>query len=205
MAKNPKTEMIKRPIQKMGANVKQTAWTSVLESLVTLILGVLFILWPDVMIQAIAYIIGVMFLAKGLFDIFAYFMDKRNVYSNLLVSGLAAILIGVAALIAGPNIANVFRIIIGIFLIYESVVRLNSAIKLYYAKINLWKLVAILALVIFVLGVFVTVNNTAAVIGWAMVVAGAIGIIGDIMFIQQVDNLVEALTGAIDGHKKSKK
>ena len=197
MAK-PKAEVIKRPIERMGGNLKQSAWSAVFESLATLILGVLFVLWPEAMMQAIAYIVGVILLVKGCFNLFTYFMDKKNVYSNLLLSGLVSTLLGLAAIIAGPNIANVFRIIIAIFLIYESLVKLNSAVKLYAAKIGLWKIVAILALVIFVLGLFVAVNDTAAIIGWAMIISGVVGIISDIMFIMEVDKVMAFLTSGID-------
>ena len=201
----PKAEIIKRPIEKMGSNVKQTAWASALESFVTLVLGILFIIWPDTMIQLVAYIIGAVFIIKGCFDILTYFMDRRNVYSNLLFSGVVATLVGIAALVAGPNIANVFRIIVGVFLIYEALSKLNSAIKLYYAKINLWRFVAALALVVLVLGIFVTTSDTAAVFGWAMVIAGCIGIVGDVMFIRQVDRVIEVLTAPLNGSKSTHK
>ncbi len=201
MAK-PKAEIIKRPIERMSGNIKQTAWASIIESFATLLLGIFFIVWPDVMIQAVAYIIGAIFVVKGLLDILTYFMDKRNMYSNLLFSGVVAFLIGIAALVAGPNIANVFRIIIGIFLIYEALSKLNSAIKLYYANINLWRFVAALALIILFLGIFVLVSDTAAIIGWIMVVAGFVSIVGDVMFIQQVDKVVSAITGSIDKFNK---
>jgi len=191
-----KAKMIKRPIEMAGDNIKKSAWSSILSSVATLLLGVLFIAWPDLMIQIVAYIIGLIFIVKGSFDMLTYFMDKRYVYSNLLLSGIVAMLIGIAALVAGPNIANVFRIIIGIFLIYEALSKLNSAIKLYHAKINLWRAVVAMAVVILVLGIFVTFNDTAAVIGWVMVIAGAISIIGDVMFIQQVDKVISAITGS---------
>ena len=201
MAKYHKSEIIKRPIEKFGTNVKKTAWSSILESLSILALGILFIIWPDTMIQFIAYIIGAIFLVKGLIDIMVYFMDQKNAYSNLLLSGLIAACIGLAALVAGPNIADIFRIIIGIFLIYEALVRVSSAVKLYYAKINLWKFVAILAFIIMVLGIFVIANSAAAIIGWIMVVAGAISIISDAIFIKYVDKIMEVLTGPADKKK----
>lgn len=202
MTNKPKAEIIKRPIERMSSNIKKTAWTQAAESCITLLLGILFIIWPDFMMQAVAYIIGALLIIKGCFDILTYFMDKRNIYSNFLLSGVVSALIGVAALVAGPNIANVFRIIIGIFLIYEALSKLNSALKLYYAKIELWKLVVILALIILVFGIFVLFNDTAAVIGWALVISGLISIISDIMFIGQVDKVTAAINGQIDNLSK---
>lgn len=192
MAK-PKAEIIKHPIERMGSDVKKSAWSSAAESLITLILGILFIIWPDTMMQAVAYIIGGFLIIRGAYNIMVYFMDN-NVYSNLLLSGVVSTLVGIVALVMGPNIANVFRIVVGVFLIYESLVHLNNAIKLHHAGVNLWRVVAVFALVILVLGIFVVFNETAAVIGWAMVIAGLIGVAGDLMFINQVDRVIEYLT-----------
>ena len=46
------------------------------------------------------------------------------------------------------------------------------------------------------LGIFVTFNDIASVIGWMMVAAGVVGILGDIMVIQQINPLVDKLTNA---------
>ena len=184
MAKKPKAEIIKRPIERMGDSAKKSAWSGAAESFITLLLGILFVIWPDTMIQAVSYIVGVIFIIKGALNIFFYFADKRNAYSNLLFTGLILGAIGIASLVAGPNIANVFRIIIGIFLIYESLSKFSSAAMLYYAKMEIWRIVIIMALIVLTLGIFVLFNETAAVIGWAMAIAGLIGLIGDIMFIQ---------------------
>ena len=201
----PKAKIIKNPIERAGDNIKKSAWSSTMESLATMLLGVLFIAWPDLMIHLVSYIIGAIFIIKGLFDILTYFLDKRNIYSNLLFSGVVATLIGIVALVAGPNIANIFRIIIGVFLIYEALSKLNSAIKLYYAQIGLWRAVATLALIVLILGIFVIFNDAASIIGWVMLIAGAIGIISDIMFIQQVDKVVDTVSTPVRKiDKKSK-
>ena len=108
--------------------------------------------------------------------------------------GVISILIGIAALVIGEDIANVFRVVIGIWLIYESLVKVNTAIKLSSAGIGIWKYVMILALVVMVLGVFVTFNDVTTVIGWIMIAAGLIGIVGDIMFIQQLNTLIDKIS-----------
>lgn len=191
-----KVEIIKRPIEQIGGDIKKTAWSSVVESLAILVLGILFIAWPDTMIKVVAYIVGVFFIVKGAFQIINYFVEKgqRDFFNNNLLMGTISVLVGITALVMGEDIANVFRIVVGIFLIYESLARVNTAIKLNAAGIPIWKYVLILALVVLVLGVFVTFNDIATVIGWIMVLAGLIGIVGDVIFVQQVNNIVEKLT-----------
>ena len=194
----PKAEIVKRPITQIGSDIKKSAWGAILESLAVLILGILFIAWPEVMVKAVSYIVGAIFIIKGAFQIINYFIEKgqNDFFNNNLLFGVVSVLIGIAALVIGEDIANIFRIVVGIWLIYESLARINSAIKLSAAGIPTWKYVLILALVILVLGIFVTFNDIASVIGWMMVAAGVVGILGDIMVIQQINPLVDKLTNA---------
>lgn len=192
-----KTEIIKRPVEQIGNDIKKSAWGATLESLIIIVLGVLFIAWPETMVKIVSYIIGAFFIVKGSFQIINYFLVKgqNDFFNNNLLMGVISVLIGVTALVIGEDIANVFRVIVGVWLIYESLVRINTAIKLHSADIPVWKYTLILALIILVLGIFVTFNNLTDVIGWMMIISGVIGIIGDVMFIQQVNLLIDKLTG----------
>ena len=191
-----KVEIIKRPMEQIGGDIKKTAWSAVIESLVIMVLGVLFVAWPDTMARVVAYLVGAFFIIKGAFQIINYFMEKgqNDFFNNGLLNGVVSALIGIAALVIGVDIANTFRAIVGILLIYESLVRINTGMKLSTAGIPIWKYVLIIALVILVLGIFVTFNDVATVIGWMMIIAGLVGIVGDVMFIQHVNQVVEKLT-----------
>ena len=193
-----KVEIIKRPVEQVGSNLKKSAWGAVIESLALIVLGILFLVLQDVMVQIIAYIVGVFFIVKGGFEIINYFIEKgqNDFFNNKLLSGVVSVLIGVDALVVGDDIAHVFRIIIGIIIIYESLVRINTAIKLYSAKVDVWKYILILALCMLVVGVFVTFYSGAIItlIGWMMVLTGIVGIVGDIMFIQHVNAITDKLT-----------
>ncbi len=195
----PKAEIIKRPIEKVSGNLKQSAWMAVIESLTTAIVGILLIAWPDVVIKTIAYIVGIFFVIKGAYQVINYFIIKgqNDFFNNGLLLGISSVFIGITAFVMGEEIAHVFRIIIGIWMIYESLVRINTAIKLHAAGIQAWKYILILALAMLVLGVFITFYSGAVItlIGWTMVFVGIIGVVGDIMFIQYVNTIVEKLTG----------
>ena len=192
----PKAEIIKRPIEQIGGDIKKSAWSAAIESLAILILGILFIAWPDTMVRVVSYVVGTIFIVKGSFQVITYFMEKgqNDFFNNNLLFGVISILIGITALVIGEDIANIFRIIVGIWMIYESLIRVNTATKLSSAGISIWKYVMLLALVVMVLGIFVTFNDVTTVIGWMMIIAGLVGILGDIMFIQQINSLVEKIT-----------
>lgn len=194
----PKTEVIKRPIEKIGLDLKKSAWSAVIESLAIIIFGILMIVWPDITISVITNILGAIFIVSGVYQIINYLIVKgqKDFFNNSLLIGVVSLLIGIAAIVIGDSIANVFRIIIGIWMIYESLVRVNTAIKLHSVGVDVWRYVLAIALIMLVLGLFVVFNTGAIfqLLGWIMVAAGIVGIVGDIIFIQQINTVVEKLT-----------
>lgn len=200
-----KAEIIKRPVEQVGSSIKKLAWSAILESLALVILGILFIVLQETIVKTLAYLIGVFFIVKGGFQIISYYMEKgqNDLFNNGLLSGVISVLIGVALLIVGEEIAHVFRVVIGVIITYESLVRINTASKLSVAKIDAWKYILIVALVMLVIGVFITFNSGAVVtlIGWMMILAGIVGIVGDAVFIQYVNKVIDAFTGKTNSEK----
>lgn len=199
MAKAEKAEIIKHPVEQISGDVKQSAWVAIIESLATIILGIFLIAFPDAVIKVVAYIVGIFLVIKGAYQIINYFVVKgqNDYFNNNLLFGIISGLVGIAALVMGEEIAGIFRVVIGIWIIYESLVRVNTAIKLHAAGIEAWKISLVLALAMLVVGVFITFFEGAVVtlIGWMLILSGVIGIIGDVMFIQNVNSLVDKLTG----------
>lgn len=193
------SEIIKRPIENIGDTIKKSAWTSIIESILTLVLGILLIAWPDTVVKVVAYIVGIFLVVKGVYGVINYFVVKghKDFFNDGLLWGVISVLAGAAVLILGSEIANVFRIVVGIWIVYGALVKMNTSIKLNAAGIKSWKYLLILAIMMLVVGVFVTFYQGAAVIliGWMMVLGGLIGVVGDVMFMQQVDKMVKFLTG----------
>lgn len=194
----PKVEIIKRPIEQISGNLKKSAWMAVIGSLLLLIMGVIFIAWPDVSVLVVANILGAVFIINGIYRIINYFVmqGQNDFFDNGLLVGVVSVLVGIAAIVMGDNIASIFRVIIGILMVYEALVRANTAIKLAAAGIKTWPYILIIAVIMMGLGIFVTFNSGAVMqlIGWMMVITGAIGIVGDAMFIQQVNTVVDKIT-----------
>ena len=198
-----KVEVIKHPIEQIGSTIKKSAWFAAAESLVVLILGILMVAWPDITVIVIANVLGAIFISAGIYRIINYFLVKgqNDFFNNGLLSGVLSLLIGIAALVAGEELASVFRILIGIWMVYEALSRINTAIKLHAVGIKAWSYILIIAICMLAIGVFITFNTGAVIslIGWMMIVSGVFGIVSDIMFIQYVDAVSNALTGKSNG------
>lgn len=192
-----KVEIIKHPIERISNDIKASAWAAAIESLVIMIFGILIVAWPDITVIVISNIFGAILISMGIYKVVRFFIDKgqNDFFNNNLLAGVISILVGIAAIVVGKDIANIFGIIIGIWMIYEALVRVNTSIKLHAAGIKSWVYILIIAIVMLVLGIFVTFNTGAVIqlVGWMMIITGIVGIIGDIMFIQQVNNVVDKI------------
>lgn len=195
----PKAEIIKHPVEKIGDMLKRNAWGAVIESLVTVILGIILVAWPNESVKVITCVVGAFLIIKGAFQVINYFIVKgqNDFFNNGLLAGVISLLLGAALFLIGEEIVNIFRIVIGIWMVYEGLVRINTSIKLHAANIPAWKYVLILALIVLLLGIFVTFYSGAAavLVGWMMILAGIISIVGDVMFIQNVNTISDAITG----------
>lgn len=193
-----KVEVIKHPVEQVGSSIKKTAWASAIEAFALIVLGIFLMIWPETVIKILAYLIGAFFIIKGSFQVINYFMEKgqNDYFNNGLLLGIIYILLGIVSIVMGEDIASVFRVIIGIIIIYESLIRINIATKFSNAKITEGKYILAIALIMLVLGIFITFNNGAvtALIGAIMVATGIIGIIGDVVFIQHINTIIEKLT-----------
>ena len=204
-----KSKFIKRSIRVSGnteyfaSHVKKAAWSAIVESLALIIMGLLFAFWPDTMIRVIAYIIGVFFILKGIYSAAIYYSEKgqNDFFNNDLLFATIFILMGIVSLVLGENIAGIFRVIIGIIIIYESLVRVNAAMKLSSVGVPSWKYTLILALMMMALGIFVTFYTGAVItlIGGLMIATGVIGIVGDIMFAKHVNTVVDKFAKIREG------
>ena len=115
----PKAEIIKHPIEKISWGLKKTAWSAVAESILIMVFGILLVVWPDITIVVIANVFGAILISSGIYQVINYFVVKgqNDFFNNSLLSGVIAILIGIAAIVVGEDIANIFRIVIGIWMI----------------------------------------------------------------------------------------
>lgn len=189
--------ILQKPVDFISGKLKKTAWSSIVESLVVLIFGVLFAAWPGMTYYVVSVVIGVILIIVGIFQIVNYFVSngQNDFFDNSLIFGVVEIIIGIAAVCFVGETFNVLRIIIGIWLVFEALVRLNTTIKLHAAHISAWGWVLAVAALMLCAGLFVLFNTELLLqfVGGFMIFAGVIGIIGDFIFIGQVDSIAKNL------------
>ncbi|MGN1327695.1 MAG: DUF308 domain-containing protein [Clostridia bacterium] len=173
--------------------LKKAGWTSILESVIFAILGAILIWKPEGTIKVISTILGLIFIIIGIARIMAYISTKgkNDFYNNDLIFGIMAIVIGIVTMVCGNTIIEVFRIIIGIWIIYSALIRFSTSLKLRTLKANVWIYSMILAIVMFICGLYITMNSGAVIvtIGIVMVIYSVIDIIENIIFMKNMKDV----------------
>lgn len=174
---------------------KTTGWMAILESLIIGVLGVLLLINPTNMTRVIFYIVGIFLIIKGVYKIINYFAvhGKYDFYNNDLLYGIVALVFGVICVVLWEQLGEVIGIVVGAWMIYGSLVRMNTAIKMHTAGIKEWFYVLLLSMVMMALGIYmiISVGAVLTLIGWIMIASAVIGIIDDLIFIRHLDAVTQ--------------
>jgi len=172
---------------------KKTGWISIIESILFAILGGILVWKPEGTLQVISNILGIIFIVIGIYKVITYFMakGKYNLYNHDLIYGLMAIVIGIVTMVYSSTISSLFRIMIGIWIIYSSFIRISLSIKLKAMNVQAWIYSLIIAIVMFLCGIYVTMNAGTVIItiGIMMIIYSVMDIIEDIVFMKNVKEI----------------
>ncbi len=174
---------------------KSTGWLAILESIIIGVLGAILIMNPEGMLKVIFYVVGIFLIVKGVYHVVNYFAvhGKYDFYNNDLLYGIVALVFGVICVVLWEQLSGAIGIVVGAWMIYGALVRLNTAIKLHAAGVKEWFYVLLLSLAMLALGIYmvVSVGAVMAVVGWVMIAAAIIGIIDDAVFMKNIDAIMD--------------
>lgn len=173
--------------------LKKTGVTSLVTSIIFAILGIILIANPEGTIKFIAIILGVLFGLVGLYKIVNYIENKGkyDFYNNDIAYGVIAIVLGIVTICYSTQIGAIFRIIIGLWIVYSAILRINLSIKLKTIDSNVWIYSLIIALIMAFCGIFIIYNSGAVIVtlGIVVVIYSVLDAIESIMFLNNVSKL----------------
>ena len=173
--------------------MKKTGWTSLLSSIVFAILGIILITNPEGTVKFVSAILGIMFILAGAYKIISYYQNKGkyDIMNYDIAYGIIAIILGIATIAYSEQICSIFRIFIGIWIVYSSIMRFSLALKLKTISSNIWIYSIILAICMFICGLYtIFVSNLVVVsIGISILIYAIIDAIEDIIFLVNVNKL----------------
>lgn len=176
--------------------LKRTSVISILTSVVFAILGIVMIANPETTIAIVASVLGITIIVIGLEKIISYCVMKgnKNFYNYELIYGIIAIIFGILIMTQSNTFATIVKIIIGIWIAYAGLIKINFALKLKKAGIKSWTIVLILSTISLLAGILVMFCNTSSIViltAVVMIIYAVSNLIDEIIFIKNVDKVIE--------------
>lgn len=180
----------------VGQIAKGVGFLSILEALAVGVMGILMILYPDTVTKVVFYVIGIFLMVKGIYKVINFFAmhSKTDFYNNDLLYGVIALVFGVLIVVLYERLQEVLGIIIGVWIIYSALVRMNTSIKMHAAGLREWFYVFLFSAVMLALGIYAIVNFSIlpATLGWVLLASAVVSMIDDTLFMRRLHDVLNS-------------
>ena len=174
--------------------LRKAGWSNILIEVIFAILGIAIISQPDAAMKIIATLLGIVFIVAGAIKIIEYFSSKaRNEFINYdLIYGIVAVVIGLITITYSSALEFIFRITLGIWIIYSGALRLSFGAKLRIVNPTMGIYSLLIAVVIIISGIIIAFTQNAAIVavGVITLIYAILDLIESIIFLKNVDKLM---------------
>lgn len=165
--------------------LKRLKWNHVIMSVLYIALGIFLLVVPGTALNVVCYALGGIVLAGAVIQLVRYFTVERGVWRSqfTLVSGLVCLGLGAFLILRSDLVVRALPVVFGLFVIFDSLGRVQNALELRRCQYNSWKGFLALALLSVVLGIVMVVNPFGAMetlvmaIGVILIVEGALNLL----------------------------
>ena len=186
--------------------VKKLKWNLVLMSALYLGLGVFLLMKPTTALNIVCYALGAVVLACAAVQLIRYFVVERGVFQSqlTLISGIICLALGAFLILRSDIVVSILPIVFGLFVIFDSISRVQNALDLRRCGYSSWKSFLLLPVLSVVLGVimilnpFGTMETLVMAIGIILIVEGSINLLSARRFAKlhpETQSMLESLTG----------
>ena len=203
--------------------VKKLKWNLVLMSALYLGLGVFLLMKPTTALNIVCYALGAVVLAAAgplanllacaAVQLIRYFVVERGVFQSqlTLISGIICLALGAFLILRSDIVVSILPIVFGLFVIFDSISRVQNALDLRRCGYSSWKSFLLLPVLSVVLGVimilnpFGTMETLVMAIGIILIVEGSINLLSALYTVLAVrrfaklhpetQSMLESLTG----------
>ena len=133
MAENKNTDVIEGQVvdQKTKTENFKSILAPSLVDVIMLVLGICLLIWADEVVNTISIAIGSLFILYAAYNIIAFFRaEKRSSATTKLIAGIAMIIAGIFLITQTSFIKELISFIVGIFIVIESMFRLQDSFEI---------------------------------------------------------------------------
>ena len=158
--------------------IKSVRNSMLISSIVLLLLGIAFIVWPGEAARTLARIIAAVITLVAAFEIVMFFFARKKGFTDIsaILTGTVLAILGIYLLVKPDSLLNFFNIIFGIIIIIMGLDHLFQAIFIIRHIRGLWWVTLIVGIAAVAMGVIILINpfsvatTAMTIIGISMVV-----------------------------------
>lgn len=146
-------------LKKMGRYV-------VLESAVSIVLGIMLLAWPQLTISTVVYLVAGYVCVLAVLNILAFLRGKngKEQANGSLIIGLFEAIVGVLIFIFPTEVAGMLSILLGVVVIVSSAMNMVRAMEIKKTGGNGWIISLLINIVTAVVGVIIIINPFSTVV-----------------------------------------
>ena len=149
--------------------------SSIAAALVTILLGVILIWWPDRSVNFLCMLLGVSIFITGIIYILGWLARrKEGVPAFFVLPGVILCALGVWLMTSPASVIKLIQYIFGAILIFHGAVDLQGAVSLMRRRWGRWWVDLLLALLTILLGVLVLLNPFGIFAALVMLIGAAL-------------------------------
>lgn len=141
-------------------SIKKAQKNNIQKNIIYLLIGIFLFIFPNFISNSICYIIGSLTSIIGLICLINYFKLKKHNNNSVILLILGLLILGFGlSIIIKPNIyISIIPFIIGIYIIFIALYKLNQALILKNSKYNKWYSFMLSAILMLLFGIIITFN-----------------------------------------------
>ncbi len=131
-------------------------YSSIIISVLMFVIGLIFIIFPEVSFETITYILSIILIVNGI-----YFIIEKETslfFSSFLTLGIIELLLGIVMLLNPSIMKTLFPIVAGIVMVTKSTLDLRMSMLLHKYEYSNWLSIFICSLISIVCGLIIIIN-----------------------------------------------
>ncbi len=134
-------------------------WMDIALSICLTLVGLIFLVYPDVSVTVIGVIFGLLITILGGVLIYTY-LKRREIplFRFNLIYGILGVILGILTIISPFTFTQVITIFIGIWILYMAVIKIDFAIRLKLLEERSWLFLLVSALLEIFMSILIFIN-----------------------------------------------
>lgn len=175
--------------------LKQMSFSSIITSILVGILGLILIINPYGSLKLVSIFLGGILMLAGIYKLIIYFINKsqNSMYNSEMITGIITAIIGLIIIIFCKELEAVFRIFIGIIIIYNAIMKINMALQFKNINSSIWMVSLIISIITLIAGIYVLFMPNALIvtIGIILLITAIMDVIDKTVLIHKMNKFTK--------------